>query len=302
MMNQVGTAVLDGIIQGILSDPQEETDLLDWVQSAATLGISFVPETTAGHFSLLADNRPLPVEDLGGSTFEETLVQILTQLGKQGQDHGWRELVSTLRSSRFEEGEEIQTMYVFSGEGEVQSWEQRRTVKTTSRARSTNWRQPWWKPALTIVLGLALLVTVLLMGDWLRFIPGLQPLESPASLKSIKVDNDRFEKYFEVTEAKLFRYPEGKNGLRLKLRRTDAYPLKEAAPEETAKESNTSPPSAIRDALMRDRIHFELYDVKRELLEEGTVNLRGLRKSETITVRVRVWSKRSKIRHLLLAP
>src|SRR5262245_11694000 len=107
-----GTIVLDGLVQGRLplGDDQIPQQLKQWVQFISGMGVRFNLEVRDAAFNLLPDNRATSAKPLGDPP-EHALEQGLTQLADLFSGPERSQLFSTLRSSEFRPGEEVQTVY-----------------------------------------------------------------------------------------------------------------------------------------------------------------------------------------------
>src|SRR6185436_20015244 len=106
-----GTIVLDGLVQGRVPDDSDiQSQLEEWVRLVGKLGLVFNLEVRDGRFSLLPDNRPVPTKLLGDPpehALEQAIQQLAEVFGAADRPH----LFSTLRTSNYRKGEEVQTAF-----------------------------------------------------------------------------------------------------------------------------------------------------------------------------------------------
>jgi hypothetical protein len=110
---------LDGLIEGPLPDSDEAADTLnDWVHFSRQLGLNFKLDMDGNMFSLLADNAPFSASQLGPEP-EGKVGEALEQLAEALSGPGPNRIFSTLRSVRYEPGEEVQAVYAMKPDGSV---------------------------------------------------------------------------------------------------------------------------------------------------------------------------------------
>jgi len=136
-----GTVVLDGLIEGKLPDePGAEEVLRQWLDFAASLKLKFNLEMDGNSFSILADDKPIPAEDLGPRP-EERIADALGQLVKAVAAQQGRRVFSTLRSTEYLPGCEVQTIYGLGPDGTVQRSERTLQAETTPPPRRLTRRE-----------------------------------------------------------------------------------------------------------------------------------------------------------------
>lgn len=119
--NIEGTISFDGLIEGrIPADFAHEVEpkLREWVTFARSAGVKFALEVDGTTFSLLVDSQPLPIARIGEDP-AATIKQLLGQLLQAFPPPHRTGVFSTLRSSEFKPGVEVQTIYTIVPPGRV---------------------------------------------------------------------------------------------------------------------------------------------------------------------------------------
>jgi len=126
-----GSISIQGLIEGGLGDgPDGRKVLEDWVSLCRRNGLPFVLAVEGERFNLLADEKPIAVEKLGACP-QDTLRALLPQLAAACASAPQR-LYSTLRSSEYQPGREIQCVYPVLSDGSIGV--QQRTVAVDTEA------------------------------------------------------------------------------------------------------------------------------------------------------------------------
>jgi hypothetical protein len=299
-MNYEGTMQFNGIIQGVMSSPDEKTQLSEWIDSAAQLGIKFSPDFTQLHYNLMPASEMVQVDKVGDPP-EEVVGQVLEQLWTVMEPGETFNLTSTLRSIRFAEGEEIQTVYVFSLDGTI-SLEQQVLEATTDPQP-----QPLGRAALIWRFGIAVVLAVVVyllfqnpeIRDSLRGFSGgnIQPV----SLK-IKIESD-FDEYFSVDKISRVRQRHTGEVIEFTLKRTEKYPESDEKIDELYKNpDNSLKTKLILESLQSGSVKYEFYDEEETVLGSGTFSVLKLMEEESTVVRIKPKVKVSIIHGLRLSP
>lgn len=292
-----GTLVLEGLLEGpVPQTPDGEERLREWIGFAASFGLAFSLEIEGGSFNLMAGDEPVDVAALNGAPVE-TITEALRQLRKIFPADETGRVFSTLRSVEYQAGREIQTLYYVRPGGKVDARSRTISTETAAPAKPLTGGE---KTRLVLAgIGVAAMV---LAFAWFflggkRIVTdafaGLVPLD-PAQTT---VDNERFKKYFTVTDKKLAHG----NRLILTLKRTKGFP-RDAAGEAAAAPPPNAPPAKrlAFDAVARGYVRVELFDEKGEFIGFVAVRIRGLRKEGAIKIPV-PFSRRRRPRRLVFA-
>ena len=118
--NVEGTIVLDGLIEGRFNDGDQTVEKLDgWVKFVQdTLGLSFTADASGDSFSMLPDNKPASAAKLAPDP-QDAIRQALEQLIGALPEKDRATVFSTLRSSEYRKGEEVQSLYAVQADGTV---------------------------------------------------------------------------------------------------------------------------------------------------------------------------------------
>jgi hypothetical protein len=299
-MNYEGTMQFNGIIQGVMSSPDEKTQLNEWIDSAAQLGITFSPDFTQLHYNLMPASELVQVDKVGDPP-EEVVGQVLEQLWTAMEPGDAFNLTSTLRSIRFADGEEIQTVYIFSLDGTI-SLEQQVLEATTDPQP-----QPLGGAALTWRFGIAAVLAVIVyllfqytdIRDYLGGVSGGN--KPPVSLK-IKIESD-FDEYFSVDKISRVRQRNTGEVIEFTLTRTEKYPESDEKIDELYKNpDNSLKTKLILESLQSGSVKYEFYDEEETVLGSGTFSVRKLMEEESTVVRLKPKAKASTIHSIHLLP
>lgn len=118
-----GTYKLDGMLQGkIPADCRGimEPALKEWCQSATHSGFPFSLQIDGGSFSLLCGNEIQQIAT-DGISIADTLTESINALIESFPEEGKAQLFSTIRSSEYQKGTEIQGLYMIGSEGTIRS-------------------------------------------------------------------------------------------------------------------------------------------------------------------------------------
>jgi len=276
-----GTMELNGLIEGPLPDDAGAEDRLrDWVRGMREMGVVFHLEVTSGAFSLLPSNDPWPSQPLGDVP-HESLSQALEQLLEPFPAELARRVTSTLRSSEYRKGEEVQTVYLNDG-GTIRR--EQRTVAAETEAPP----QPISPKEIARTLAIGAVVAAALLGITSLFVdvPGLARqligTVRPIRADDIEIDVSAYGAFFTVEKKEV-----AGDALRITLRRTDKFPLTDEALQQAADEAD----DAIKErlavaAIARGYVRCDIHDSDGKFVTWTTVRIAGLRDDETIVVHV----------------
>jgi hypothetical protein len=279
-----GTIVLDGLVQGRLplAGDQVPQQLKQWVQFVGGMGVRFSLEIRDAAFNLLPDDRATSVKLLGDPP-EHALEQALTQLAELFTGPERAQLFSTLRSSEFRPGEEVQTVYtIIEGRPRIQS--------RTLPAQTTPPVEPLSIKERVKLGAIGLAMAVILLGIALLF-PGVRAMfgqvaeiVKPLDTGELKIDVGPYAPYFSCT---IDEKQSDRTALVLRLKRVETFPRDEAALNAQLSAADQSISSRLAlENLARGHIRVELFDADDKYLASAELRIADLRKQETLDVKL----------------
>jgi len=274
-----GTLVLDGLLEGkIPRQPGAEGRLREWVAAVASANLRFSLELEGGSFSILADNRPIPAEDLAPSPTER-IAAAVGELLKLFPPQERRSIFSTLRSVEYRAGAEVQTMYAIGADGAIRVRERTVEAATTRALRPLGRREKLRIGLIGVVVALLVFLVSSIFVDYRAVLDRILEAVVPPDAAALKVETGAFADYFSV-EQKSFR---GGKAAVLTLKRGKAFPLDEAAVEELLAKAGKSVSARLAvEALARGYVRCEYFDKKDKFLGFTTQRISGLREAESI--------------------
>jgi hypothetical protein len=278
-----GTIVFDGLLQGRLNDdPAIAAKLRQWVSFLVSLGVRFSLEVRDSGFNLLPESGAASTEKLGDApahTIEQAIGQLVDLFPESERAH----LFSTLRSSEYRKGEEVQTLYTLAnGQTRIQS----RTLQADTVAPP----QPLSTKERVKVGVIGVLLAVGMLGIALLF-PGVRAMfgqvaeiVKPLDTNDIKIDVGPYAPY--ITAA-FDEKQSDRTALVIKLKRTKEFPKDEAALNSLI----ATPGQALKakmavENLARGYLHVELFDADGGFLASGEIRIADLAAHETLDVKV----------------
>lgn len=299
-MNYEGTMLFNGIIQGVMASPDEKSTLTEWRESAAELGIEFSSDFTQLHYNLMPASELIQADKVG-DTPEDVVGQILEQLWTVMEPGDAFNLTSTLRSIRFTEGEEIQTVYIYSLDGTISLQQQVLEAATTPQSQPLGSTALIWRFGIATVLAVVIFFLVRYTGIG-GYLKGFSEASNQSVSTKIKVESD-FEDYFEVGEIDRVRDPQTGALLTFTLKRTEKYPTSDEEIDELYKDpENSLKTKLLLESLQSGSVKFELYGEENTSLQNGTFSVADLMEDESIVIRVKIDVKTSIIQSLHLVP
>jgi len=271
-----GTLVLDGLIEGRLGGVEQAEDRLeDWVSLAREAGLPFSLEITGNRFSLLAGGTPIEVARLGPDPTAR-IADALRELLRVFTPDAGAGVFSTVRSTEYRPGQEVQTLYLVGPQGDVQ--EQQRTVEAETVApRRPRTRREKVRLVLTglaiagVLVGLSALVV-----PYRDILFRLKGRMLPLSTKDLSVEAPAFEGLFTLGEERKL---DRKRGA-LVLQATPAADLPRTDDEFT-RAIEAARDSARRrlalEALLRGYLRCEYFDGEGAFLGASWVRVKALR-------------------------
>lgn len=275
-----GTIVFDGLIQGKLTDESVGKQLQEWTTFVARLGPRFTLELRGGAFNLLPDTQPVSVRGLGDDP-TESIRQVLDQLAGLFSGYERAQLFSTLRTSEYRPGREVQSVFtIASGQVGVQS----RTVE----AQTTPPPQPLTTKERMKVAGVGLLMAAVFIGVAMLF-PGVRAMfgqlaenVTPFDTKEVTVELGPYSPWLEVSiDEKKSR----RSAVVLQLKPTAQFPRDDTsyAASEKAAEGHVHQRFALEN-VGRGYVRIALFDENGKHLYTGEYRIVDLLKSETLEV------------------
>jgi hypothetical protein len=278
-----GMFVVEGLLEGRLpNDPDVADHLEDWVTVARDVGLRFTLEIEVGSFNLLPDDRPVEVEEVGGAP-ADTLLDLLNQLLDVFPEDE-RVLTSTLRSTEILRNREIQTLYVLGPTGRFERRD--RTVSAVTKAPERPLTRRQMLTRLGVGVGIAAVV-LLVASFFIDF--GAVWRRCTSAVSALNIDNveviaGRYQDYF-VIEKKAWA---GRGRLiELTVRRTDRFPVDDAAVEKLRAEADGTLRSRLTlEDIVRGYVRCEWFDPRGEYLGSSVVRIAPLRNQETAKIYV----------------
>lgn len=252
----VGTMVLDGLVEGPLPDRDDAVDTLnDWVRFTGQLGLNFRLDVDGNMFSLLADDTAFQTGRLGIDP-EAKVAEALRQLAEAVGDETGNRTFSTLRSVRYEPGEEIQAVYALRADGKVDLEKHAVDAQTTAPAPPVPLKERVQAVLIVVgVIALVLAVTSLFVPYgtlWQR----LMRTVTPTRVADIKIDTARFD-------GLLVFQPREIRGevLWVDVSPGDSWPAQEGELEVAWREAQSDPQAHLAlEALLSGYIRCEMFD------------------------------------------
>ena len=275
-----GTIVLDGLLEGQLADEAHlASRLRDWARLAGRRrGLRFELQDEGSRFNVMPDNSAVPADRLGEDP-AETIADLLDDLLRELPPPLKGGVFSTLRSTEYRTGEEVQTLYVAEG-GTVDA--RQRTVEADTVAPpAPPTRKDWLRLA---GMGLLAAVLVFLISAvfvdyrtlWNRLREGVTPFE-PAD---VAVESGQFSKHLSVSVKEIRSMP---RALVLQVRRTAAFPRTDAAIAALAKaDANSLPGRLAVEAIARGYVRCESFDKKGQFMGFAMLRIASLREKEAV--------------------
>ncbi|MEX0655136.1 MAG: hypothetical protein WD534_00250 [Phycisphaeraceae bacterium] len=277
-----GTLVLDGMLEGRLpDDPDLAERLSQWGRFAREQGLPVTVEVAGGRFNVLADPAPIPAAPYAPEP-SDFIAGLLDQLLKHFPAASVPHLFSTLRSSAWQPGEEIQTIYLIGPDGRVRA-EQRTVAAQTVAPRQAMSRRTRAK------LGLAGAAVALLLVGVLALVPGVRQMIAqtlstmrPLDATTVQVEAEAFEGLFHVQAVDTTR--RGK-WLVLQFQRDEAAPQSLAAIDEASRQADL-PRRLALEALARGYVRIEQFDENGQFFRTSTHRIRSLLTEDSLAIEV----------------
>jgi hypothetical protein len=276
-----GTIVLDGLIEArVPAQPDFDQHLRDWLRLMEQMHFRFSLEIDGGSFNLLAASDAVRVADVGQDPVE-ALTEGMTQLLQVFPDADRGKVVSSVRSTEYRRGAEVQTVYFITPDGQVST--RQRTLDAVTEAPVA----PMSAAARTKLIVTGVLVAAILFGISAIWVPYRQLFGqavaemTPVDIEKVAVEASAYAPYFTIEKKEYSRNPPG---IVVTLKRTAAYPLKNEDYNGAREKAATLPQSLALDAIATGYIRCEYFKDKDEFASYGFVRISALRDKETIDV------------------
>ena len=279
-----GMIVLDGLIEGPVPDVEDgESRLKDWVRYARSAGLHFSLEIEGDGFSLLAENAPLAVADLGEAP-AENITDALQRLLDEFPPPQRANVLSTVRSTEYRPGEEVQTVYAIGPGGRFES-RQRVLDAETARPPEPVSRRDRIRLALAGLLAAAVVLLILSFffsfGDAIR---GMINRFDPYNPEEAEVDASAYADFLEVSKKEV----KGEK-LILRVKRKESCPKSEEDYEALFSDPELGYRRRLAaEALAKGYIRAELFDKEGKFLAGLWSRVAALREKDEIELAVPV--------------
>ena len=292
-----GTIVLDGLIEGRL--PREgdvRPQIEQWRQFTQKMGLRLHVDASGASLSVLPDREATPVEPLGGKP-EQSIRQAIQQLVDLFPAEARGQLFSTLRSSEYRPQQEVQSIYTIGPDGTVDVQQRTVDAQTVAPPRPISTREKVKMAGIGLLAALAVLGITSLFVD-LRSLAGeVVDTVRPIDAAAIDIETGPFEPYIEVAKVE----KTASRQLTLTLRRTDAYPLDDAALQQAFAAAGESPRQRLAlERLAEGYIRVEMFDEEGAYLTSAPLRIRSLEKEAALDVKIAL-PQRTRIGRIALA-
>lgn len=213
-----GTYTLDGLLQGKIPDAasaEMAENLREWAQSATEAGFPFSLEIEGGQFSLLCGSgvRELTAP---GISVSETLKNSINKLIETIPEAGRGQLFSTIRSSEYVAGGEIQAVYMIGPDGLIRDQTRKVEVETRAAERSLTAKE---KLRMGLIVTASLAMLLLLSSffiDYRKMFGNVRERLTVLTVENLGFDNSLYQDFVKVTVEGLDRR---RGGLAVKIER-----------------------------------------------------------------------------------
>jgi len=281
--SRVGTAVLDGLIEGPLPPFENGEDRLrQWRDFARADGLLFHLSVDGPRFSLLPDSKPLPLAEY--DDLQDRIRRAMEQLLQLFPEDLRTQVFSTVRSVEYRRHTQRQSLYLVTSRGiraedrEVAWKEQEPPVSAPKRLLP-----------LFIATGLVLLAVVVsaFVVDYPALWRKFRARYAGIDAKRIKVDGAAVSRYVVI---KKLGADKTRTHLELEIRRGAAFPSDLDAYR--AEEKRILEKGEIKDLLALHRmvvdgsLRAQYLDERGKAIVEREVSIRGLLESKAVRVRL----------------
>ncbi|MCG8586686.1 MAG: hypothetical protein MI757_18440 [Pirellulales bacterium] len=295
----VGTIALDGLIEGRgVEGPEVAEKVRGWVTDLTKLGPKMELSIAGDSFSLLPDNRPVPMSRMGDDP-HQALAEMLNHLQQILPTEQRRHTSSTLRSVHFHSGVEVQTLYLVGTDSEFRVESRTLEATTIEPPEPPSVKERVQLGFIGLLAALALLGIISIFVDLRGLVGEVFSSVTPVSAEEIDIDSTAFDKYFSIEDKTV----SNRHGhIALTLKRTEAFPL-----ESTALESEFEAAKSLHDrlalkAIAKQYLRLELYNENNELIRQQMVHIKKLVDAETMKLQIplRVGSRNIRVARIRL--
>ena len=291
-----GTFVAGGLLEGPLPEnPGAEQRLREWHKLMQSAGLAFSLEIENGSFSLLAHEDPAPVRALSGP-LAEVVKSGLEQLLPLFSEHARSQISSTLRTTEFRHGTELQTVYALR-QGKVEMQSRVVAAETFAPTPPLSGRQR----TVRALVGLAIAASGLFAASFFVNFRTLfhQAVEAvtPLDAEKLALDASAFKSY--LVAGPLEKTRDGQ-ALVLHLKRAEKYPLKESDFQAALSQNPALSNRLALEAIAKGYLRCELF-TENGFLEYQMLRVRDLNEKSEISVAIPLPSSPFKISALRLS-
>ena len=276
-----GTIVLDGMIQGRTSRPEQlEGTLRSWVRAAHEQGLPFSLEMEGASFSVLAGNQPFEAGSLGKDP-AAAICRNLADLVRDLIPPERAELLSTIRSVEYGSNCEIQTIYAVDSTGGVESHQRTVKTQTVSPPQKMSRRDMVKQGLLGLLVAAVLLVISSWFVDYHKFFSRFVDSVTPFDAQKVSVNSDAFGPYFSVKDKQA---DTSHRALAITLRRTDAFPRNDADADRLAQKAPTLSARLAVEALARGYVRVDYFGKDNKFILSDMIRVADLRDTPEIVL------------------
>ncbi len=272
-----GTICLDGLIEGRLPPEGDVADKLrQWAKFVGELGLKFSVEIDGNAFSLLADTRAVPADKLEpdpAQTIKEALDQLLSAFPPPQRTN----IFSTLRSSAYTPGKELQAVYAIGPDGLFAISERTVDAQTHTPAAPLSVKERVKLGVFGLCIAIAVIAVSAIFIDYGELWESMGSSSQPISAETTATRLGPFADYLEVTKIKTGTI-NGTRCLVLTIERTDAYPTTDGALGEAYAAAGDDLHKRLAvEALARGYVTVEQYNKSGEFVRHDRLRIAPLR-------------------------
>jgi len=276
-----GTFFLDGLLEGPIFSPEDETFIQKLVDQARSVGLKFHLATDSGRFSVLADKQiaKLPSPQVSAdSIVKEMLEELVRNYSRQECS----QLMSTLRSVEYLPRQEKQTLYAIVPDGTISVQQRTIPADTVTPAPPLDMR------TRLKYLGIVAGIMIVLFAISTLFVPYRSLYRKvvhnlkPFQVQNVQTDATVYQNYFQVETLEI---EKGKDQDIIRVR----CKIKPDFPDTTEKLNrtwNTARDSLedrlVLEALARKNIRCELYGSENKYLKEYLCRIHWDKEDKTL--------------------
>ena len=270
-----GTFQLDGLFEGPLFSPEDWTDLEDFVTQARQDQLYFALTRQFNRFSLLGDPHPRHTPP-AVSSIDCLVTQHLNQLLHQYSLDERKQFTSTIRSTEFTQGQEIQTLYPIGQNGTIQI--EQRTVNRPTRPAKTPLSRH--QILLYSVITMAILVLSILFVPYKQLISSVTHRTLAYDMDTLPVTATDFNDLFDIQSVE---YNATQPALIVTCKLKASFPMTREAINQTWLDTNQSLFDRLAiEAIARQQIRCLLYAESNTLLRQWAIPMTRSKNQESL--------------------